>query len=87
MIKEKELPFSTDARKWAKEFCKLKNPDQESCETWFANAIMAGWDAHAALSKPPKMETIFWGIVVGCAAIALIFTFLLAGFGIYRMLT
>jgi hypothetical protein len=40
---------SFDAVDWAKAFCKL-NPqmDEELMITWFANALMRGYDEHAA---------------------------------------
>lgn len=36
-----------DARRWAKEFVRL-NPgiDEDLMHTWFANAIMCGYDNH-----------------------------------------
>ena len=40
---------SFDARDWAKAFCKL-NPsmDEELMVTWFANALMRGYDERTA---------------------------------------
>jgi hypothetical protein len=40
-----KLHSTTDASIWAKEFCKL-NPqvDEDLMLTWFANAIMTGYD-------------------------------------------
>lgn len=40
---------SFDARDWAKAFCKL-NPsmDEETMITWFANALMRGYDECAS---------------------------------------
>jgi hypothetical protein len=46
----KELPFTIDARVWATEFVAIvqQSPDiptdLETMTTWFANAIMAGYD-------------------------------------------
>ncbi len=52
MKKKKEtIPSTLDARIWAKEWIKIikKNPtipmDEECMIGWFANAIMAGYDA------------------------------------------
>lgn len=49
-VSDSRLPGSIDARVWAEEFCKVReiHPfipcDEEYMVTWFANAIMAGWD-------------------------------------------
>jgi hypothetical protein len=42
---------SFDARDWAEAFCKI-NPgaDEGTMITWFANALMRGYDEHAARS-------------------------------------
>lgn len=43
---------SFDARDWAEAFCKV-NPsvDEGEALTWFANALMRGFDEHAARSQ------------------------------------
>lgn len=47
-----DWPLSSfDARDWAAAFCKI-NPgaDEGTMITWFANALMRGYDEHAARS-------------------------------------
>jgi hypothetical protein len=54
LLKPCPLVQSTDARRWAREFMEdhfdrfnetgMYRLSQESMETWFANAIMAGYD-------------------------------------------
>jgi hypothetical protein len=47
-----------DARVWAKEFCKITGfKDEEWAISWFANAIMTGWDHHY-WSTPEYKEMI-----------------------------
>lgn len=52
-----KLPASFDARDWAKEFVEIceKNPsiplDIETMTTWFANAIMCGWDKQKKVAE------------------------------------
>ena len=43
---------SFDAQDWAKEFCRI-NPtmDEGTMVGWFANALMRGFDEHAARHK------------------------------------
>lgn len=42
-----DLLQTMDARVWAKEFCRITGfTDEEWAVTWFANAIMCGWDHH-----------------------------------------
>jgi hypothetical protein len=50
-----ELVQNFDARVWAAEFCRL-NPgaDYELMLSWFANAIMCGYDTHHFRSKEYK---------------------------------
>lgn len=43
---------SFDARDWAKAFCKMHGGDEDLMLTWFANALMRGYDEHAARSQP-----------------------------------
>jgi len=47
---------SFDARDWAKAFCVARkkhgwDADEEIMTTWFANALMRGYDEHASLSR------------------------------------
>ena len=50
MSEQSKLPGSFDARDWAREFVALVKenpliPTDEGCmQTWFANAIMSGYD-------------------------------------------
>jgi hypothetical protein len=49
---------SFDARDWAAAFCKIAKKhghdiDEEWMVTWFANALMRGYDEHASRSKKP----------------------------------
>jgi hypothetical protein len=39
-------PLNTDmnAQRWAKEFVELHGGDEDLMRSWFANAIMCGWD-------------------------------------------
>ena len=39
-------PLNTDmnAQRWAKEFVELHGLDEDLMRSWFANAIMCGWD-------------------------------------------
>jgi hypothetical protein len=48
---------SFDARDWATAFCKL-NPtmDEGTMLTWFANALMRGFDEHAARVADAEVE-------------------------------
>ena len=50
---------SFDAVDWAKAFCKL-NPEMKDQEeimvTWFANALMRGYDEHAARMNPRVLD-------------------------------
>lgn len=48
---------SFDARDWAKEFCK-HNPgiDESVMIEWFANALMRGFDEHAAQMAKQKLN-------------------------------
>jgi hypothetical protein len=42
-----DLLQTMDARVWAKEFCRITGfADEEWAVSWFANAIMCGWDHH-----------------------------------------
>ena len=42
---EVDLLQTMDARIWAKEFCRItKFEDEEGALSWFANALMCGWD-------------------------------------------
>lgn len=52
-----ELVQNFDARIWAHEFCRL-NPgaDFDLMLTWFANALMAGWDEHRFRSIEYKKQ-------------------------------
>jgi hypothetical protein len=52
-----ELVRSFDARDWAAEFCRI-NPgaDYETMLSWFANALMAGWDEHRFRGTEYKRE-------------------------------
>jgi hypothetical protein len=49
-MKESKLPASFDARAWAEEFVEIvkENPsiatDIDTMTSWFANALMRGWD-------------------------------------------
>ncbi len=60
MIPATELVQSFDARVWAREFKKANlayhiGLDEEGAlTTWFANALMAGWDEHRFRSKEYK---------------------------------
>jgi hypothetical protein len=47
-IIEKNKPLHTDmnAERWAKEFVQLHGGDEDVMRSWFANAIMCGWDNH-----------------------------------------
>lgn len=69
-----KLPQSFDARDWAKEFVQhvLAKPsiatDEETMLTWFANAIMAGYDEYARKFEsqpltPESMRTELRGAV------------------------
>lgn len=65
-------PLCTDmnADRWAKEFVALYGGDEDLMRTWFANAIMCGWDNHywttpeykavinKALDKPTSLITM-----------------------------
>jgi len=42
------LHSDPDAAKWAREFVRLHGGDEALMLCWFANAIMAGWDAARA---------------------------------------
>ena len=46
---------SFDARDWAKAFCKI-NPsmDEGTMLTWFASALMRGYDEYAAHANTPS---------------------------------
>lgn len=49
-----------DAVLWAKAFCILyPNNDEANMLSWFANAIMCGWDHHAWKSSPQTEEPDF----------------------------
>lgn len=41
-------PLHTDmnAERWAKEFVQLNGGDEDLMRSWFANALMCGWDNH-----------------------------------------
>jgi hypothetical protein len=62
MAKKKLLPQSTDAQDWADEWmkCIKKNPsiptDVACMVGWFANAIMAGYDAGCRKHSAPYTE-------------------------------
>ncbi len=51
---------SFDARVWAKDFCDIARkigqpvPDEEWMVTWFANALMRGYDEHRYSTKEYK---------------------------------
>lgn len=45
IVEEVNLTDCFDAKVWAKEFCKLNTAsDEGTMISWFANAIMAGYD-------------------------------------------
>lgn len=49
---------SFDAYDWAEAFCKVfPAVDHETAVTWFANALMRGFDEHAARSPQGKDQT------------------------------
>ncbi len=51
---------SFDARDWAEAFCKKwPGVDQDVMLGWFANALMRGWDEHAARSALAKRPVAF----------------------------
>jgi hypothetical protein len=45
---DKNKPLNTDmnAERWAKEFVELHGGDEDLMRSWFANALMCGWDNH-----------------------------------------
>jgi hypothetical protein len=50
---------SFDAQDWAAAFCKIAKAkgldiDEEWMVTWFANALMRGFDEHAARNRVPQ---------------------------------
>lgn len=62
-VADREKPFwplpSFDARDWSRAFCKIARAqghdlDEGLMTTWFANALMRGWDEHAARCARPK---------------------------------
>jgi hypothetical protein len=50
-MKPMNLFMNMDAKAWAKEFCKMKDPAEEDVFVWFANAIMTGFDTSQARQK------------------------------------
>ena len=52
---------SFDARDWAREFCRIAKTkghdlDEGWMITWFANALMRGWDEHARRTKQSNAQ-------------------------------
>lgn len=56
-MEDHRLVQSFDARVWAKEFCE-RNPSIEFdvALSWFASALMSGWDEHRFRSDEYKRE-------------------------------
>lgn len=46
MAEQKPLNTDMDADRWASEFVSLHGGDHELMRSWFANALMCGWDNH-----------------------------------------
>ena len=44
MTERKPLNTDMDANRWASEFVSLHGGDHALMRTWFANALMCGWD-------------------------------------------
>jgi len=55
----KTLPHSLDGRFWAEEFVKLHGGDVELLHTWFANAVMAGYDEMQRRLEPDALRYRF----------------------------
>jgi hypothetical protein len=55
----KALPQSMDGRFWAEEFVKLHGGDAALMHTWFANAIMAGYDEAQRRHEPDAQRYRF----------------------------
>ncbi|MEE9316531.1 MAG: hypothetical protein V3U97_05420 [bacterium] len=51
MKNKTDLSSTLDAKVWAKEFVRLHGGDEELMVTWFANAIMAGYDGAKKQNK------------------------------------
>lgn len=57
------VPQSFDSRDWAREFCRIadtlghKGIDEAWMQTWFANALMRGWDEHAKNGRSMEAPT------------------------------
>jgi hypothetical protein len=61
MLPANELIQSFDAQVWAREFVKCNlayhiGLDEGALTTWFANALMRGWDEHRWRSKEYKRQ-------------------------------
>ncbi|KKM03543.1 hypothetical protein LCGC14_1773390 [marine sediment metagenome] len=63
-MKETELTQTMDASAWAEEFVRLHGGDEGLMLSWFANAIMCGYD-HASRENDKRVQSASAGNETG----------------------